>query len=80
MDRTSCSTLDLAAYAQNWAAILLQHVHYEVRRNSLVFLVSADKLQFVGRETRDWIVIGLSRLLKWCFAKAHELGKPLSIR
>ena len=80
MDRTSCSTLDLATYAQNWAAILWQHVHYEVSRDSLVFPIFADELQFVGRETRDWIVIGLSRLLKWCFAKAHELGKPLSIR
>lgn len=80
MDRTSCATLDIATYAHKWGAILLQHVHKEVSRNSLGLLISADKLQFVGREMKDWIVIGLCRLLKWCFAKAYELGKPLSIR
>ena len=64
MDRASCEILDLPTYVQTWNAILLQHVHYE----------------FVGRETKDWIVIGLSGLLKWCFDKANDLGKPIQMR
>ena len=80
MDRASCTSLDLAIYLQTWGTILLQHVHYEVGKYTTMLLIRAHYLQFVGRETKDWIVIGLSRLLKWCFAKAHELEKPLSIR
>ena len=64
MDRVSSEELDLPTYVQTWSAILLQHVHNE----------------FVGRETKDWIVIGLSSLLKWCFDKANDLGRPIRIR
>ena len=33
--------------------------------------------QFVGRDQIDWIVLGLSILLNWCFQVLQSLGKPL---
>ena len=42
-------------------------------------LADTDELQFVGRETIDWVVNGLSTLLNWVFQYAKSAGKALPV-
>ncbi|KAL9131097.1 MAG: hypothetical protein Q9217_000859 [Psora testacea] len=54
-------SLDIARYVQEWSSLLLRHSHTE----------------FVGRNEVDFFVLGLARLLVYCFQLAKSMTKPL---
>ncbi|KAI9679654.1 MAG: hypothetical protein M1829_001616 [Trizodia sp. TS-e1964] len=56
-------SLALETYIQEWGAILINHKHEE----------------FVGRESVDYIVFGLTRLLIWCIRFARSLKKSINV-
>ena len=39
--------------------------------------ISTDLWKFVGRDNVDWIVLGLSGLLRWCIKLIKSMKKPL---
>ncbi|KAL8973059.1 MAG: hypothetical protein Q9183_000182 [Haloplaca sp. 2 TL-2023] len=55
--------LDLAAYVRDWCNLLLEHHHDE----------------FVGRDSLDWVIHGISDLIKWCIQFLKSTKKPLRI-
>ncbi|KAL9102182.1 MAG: hypothetical protein Q9163_002630 [Psora crenata] len=54
-------SLNIAKYVQDWSSLLLSHHHSE----------------FVGRNEVDFYVLGLARLLVYCFQLVKSLVKPL---
>lgn len=69
----------LATYAKVWGNLLLEHIHDEVCTcNPLQQgTTSTDVWKFVGRDNVDWIVLGLSGLLRWCIQLIKSMKKPL---
>lgn len=80
IDSSGGKDLDLSTYIQDWSNLLLQHKHNEVRRRSHSALVIADSRKFVGRDSIDWVIHGISVLLNWCIQLAKPLKKPLNVR
>ena len=71
--------IQLATYTKVWGDLLLNHIHDEVRPNisSKQGTIVTDTWQFVGRDSVDWIVLGLSGLLRWCIQFIKSMKKPL---
>ncbi|KAL8681113.1 MAG: hypothetical protein Q9186_002765 [Xanthomendoza sp. 1 TL-2023] len=55
--------LPLTTYVQDWTGLLLQHHHEE----------------FVGRDTLDWVIFGISDLIQWCIQYIKSTKKPMQI-
>ncbi|KAI4245990.1 MAG: hypothetical protein L6R40_002206 [Gallowayella cf. fulva] len=55
--------LQLTTYVQDWSALLLRHHHDE----------------FVGRDSLDWVIFGISDLLQWCIQYIKSTKKPIKI-
>lgn len=75
----SQDAVHLATYAKDWGNLLLGHTHDEVcactpYKQHFQF---ADIWKFVGRDNIDWIVLGLSGLLRWCIQFIKSMKKPL---
>ena len=45
----------------------------------LCVLIRADALQFVGRDSVDWVVSGITGLLHWCIQLMKSKKRPLNI-
>ena len=56
--------LPLALYLQSWSKILLNFRHHET----------------VGRWSIDWVVTGLTELIRWCIQLMKAKKKPLDIK
>ena len=67
----------MSKYVHEWSRLLLEHEHDEVGWSILYYLHIANAEQFVGRDQTDWIVLGLSSLLRYSFQILQSLGKPL---
>ena len=80
IDSSGGKDLDLPTYIQDWSSLLLQHKHDEVRQRSHSVPVIADSHKFVGRDSIDWVIHGISILLNWCIQLAKPLKKPLNVR
>lgn len=80
MDRSHRETLDIEPYVREWSWLLLGHEHDEVGSFDYVIGTLAKCKQFVGRDSLDWIVFGLSSLLNSCFQMSRALGSPLHAR
>lgn len=63
LDDTRRQNLDLSAYTEDWCNLLLKHHHTE----------------FVGRDTLDWVIHGISDLVLWCIQFIKATKKPLNI-
>lgn len=75
----SQDAVQLATYAKVWGNLLLEHIHDEVCTctPSQQEEASTDIWKFVGRDNIDWIVLGLSGLLRWCIQLIKSMKKPL---
>lgn len=75
----SQDAVQLATCAKVWGNLLLEHIHDEVCTStpSKEGTTLADIWKFVGRENVDWIVLGLSGLLRWCIQFIKSMKKPL---
>ena len=78
IDSSGGKGLDLPTYIQDWSGLLLQHKHDEVCQRSHSAPVIADSCKFVGRDSIDWVIHGISTLLNWCIQLAKPLKKPLN--
>ncbi|MCJ1245998.1 hypothetical protein MMC30_003202 [Trapelia coarctata] len=63
VDEEAQEQLPLASYVQGWSKLLLGHRHDE----------------FVGRDSIDWIVHGITGLLHWCIQLMRSKKRPLDI-
>ncbi|KAL9032013.1 MAG: hypothetical protein Q9196_000026 [Gyalolechia fulgens] len=63
LDDTRRQNLDLSAYTEDWCNLLLKHHHTE----------------FVGRDTLDWVIHGISDLVLWCIQFIKSTKKPMNI-
>lgn len=81
MENAQRNTLDLALYVQSWSEILLRYEHDEVRQplETLLQEDHSNKWQFVGRESLDCLVYGLSHLLHRVLQYGKTSGKTLPI-
>ncbi|KAI4191657.1 MAG: hypothetical protein LQ348_003479 [Seirophora lacunosa] len=64
LDDTHRQNLNFAAYIEEWCGLLLKHHHDE----------------FVGRDSLDWVIHGISDLVQWCIQFIKSTKKPLRIR
>ncbi len=80
MENVHRNTLDLALYVQSWSGILLQYEHDEVRSIATdAYRKTTNEWQFVGRESLDCLVYGLSNLLHRVLQYGKTSGKTLPI-
>ncbi|KAL9043997.1 MAG: hypothetical protein Q9214_002835, partial [Letrouitia sp. 1 TL-2023] len=63
LDGAHRQNLDLSNYVREWSALLLRHQHHE----------------FVGRDSLDWVIYGISGLIQLCIQFAKALEKPLKL-
>ncbi|KAI4169825.1 MAG: hypothetical protein LQ343_005374 [Gyalolechia ehrenbergii] len=63
LDDTRRQNLDLSAYTEDWCNLLLKHQHTE----------------FVGRDSLDWVIHGISDLVLWCIQFIKSTKKPMNI-
>ena len=80
VDHVSRENLDFQGYIQEWSDLLLKYKHTEVCPKVSRTKHSADNRQFVGRESTDWVILGISELLQWCIQLTKSLKKPMNIR
>lgn len=75
----SQDVVHLATYAKDWGNLLLGHMHDEVCACTpyTQHFHFTDIWKFVGRDNIDWIVLGLSGLLRWCIQFIKSMKKPL---
>ncbi|KAL9598980.1 MAG: hypothetical protein Q9219_004163 [cf. Caloplaca sp. 3 TL-2023] len=63
LDDTRRRELDLSGYVRDWCNLLLRHHHTE----------------FVGRDSLDWVLHGISDLILWCIQFIKSTRKPMNI-
>ena len=80
IDEVGRENLQLATYIRDWSNLLLNHIHDEVGRKEEGTRKRTNDLQFVGRDSIDHTVFGISALLQWCIRLSKSLKKPLVIK
>ncbi|KAL8944646.1 MAG: hypothetical protein Q9216_000343 [Gyalolechia sp. 2 TL-2023] len=63
LDDTRRQNLDLSTYVEDWCNLLLKHHHTE----------------FVGRDSMDWVIHGISDLVLWCIRFIKSTKRPMNI-
>ena len=79
LDQDFHEGLPLETYLQDWSNLLLNYQHHEVSRYCCSSLLHSDCLQFVGRESVDWVVAGITGLLQWCIQLMKSRKRPLNV-
>ena len=80
IDHASQENLEFGRYIEEWSDLLLEYTHTEVCSKILGNKRLTNDGQFVGRDSTDWVVFGISELLQWCIQLTKSLKKPMKIR